>query len=775
MGNISTLQGDSSLPDSDPGLQRRMDELEIIDGIDDPAILEKCTPATEETLCETNYYENAWIMFDLGETVNLRAVQLAVFPHPLNPPMPPLPLSPNPSPPSPMSPPPPSPSPPPPLPPTMPPPRCDESELIRNATCYHNLIYSVNNGLCEDGYPYTDDTPAVSSICALGTDYGDCPARCPYAPPPSPPPPSPPPKPPPSPPTPPMPPSAPPLPPFPPPPPVAYRILHDWDQTCAEAGVTRRMDLAECNTFTVELGDWIRQYDHDNDGYNHDTATVITDSRYPCGCIVPIGATGGFSHEMYGLEQRGILSLKDNVVQYNNYCPVLTMPYGTTSLDFPPISDNINHNGYRRVCPMDSQVGVDASMWIVTPLVLDHIYCDHTTHVDPITLGATPVPITLGYVYGSYQTGSGAPSVFVDQSGGSVDYCIDGRYGPGSSSTDNLCTSDRLRRGDYFEGHWSPGAMITYVEINNREDGDGGALGAVTVWYLRAGETTWNLCALRNCDTQNEDHIYLDCVSDAPATKIRVFMAAAFDTFGVHEIRVYTGGTGAADPMTVFPNAEPSPSPDANSAASGRQRFRALESLLDAPPASPPVPPMPPHVGVGDDLPPNNGFELWYSDSSAFFGTKSRTVLRGTEARVTTLGIDLDERGDAANGRYVSLRIFHAHKRLRIDWMRVLGDSHPPPPPPLAPCSGVNSVCTACWIRAAEVSCAYRASHHGAGWPRRRRRRHRRLRHRLCRHASAYSIPAPMTTIAVSTLRVTRRQILRSRLFLHWQLWPSLD
>ena len=182
--------------------------------------------------------------------------------------------------------------------------------------------------------------------------------------------------------------AAPPSPPPPPysPAPVAYRILHEWNQTCGDLGY-RRMDVAECDEFTVQLGAWMRQYDHDGDGYNTNAANRYIDHRYPCGCILPIGGDGGFAHEMYGLEQRGIMSLRANLVDYNNYCPQTTLPYDTTSYDFPPISDNVNHNGYRRVCPIDDQTGIDASMWIVTPLQRGHIYCDHTTHVDPLTLG----------------------------------------------------------------------------------------------------------------------------------------------------------------------------------------------------------------------------------------------------------------------------------------------------------------------------------------------------------------------------------------------------
>ena len=78
-------------------------------------------------------------------------------------------------------------------------------------------------------------------------------------------------------------------------------------------------------------------------------------------------------------------------------------------------------------------------------------------------------------------------------------------------------------------------------------------------------------------------------------------------------------------------------------------------------------------MGIGDDLAPHGGFEIWYSDVSAFFGTKARTVLTGQSERTSAYAIDRTERGDLARGRYVSLRIYHPHKRLRLETMEVFG------------------------------------------------------------------------------------------------------
>ena len=111
-----------------------------------------------------------------------------------------------------------------------------------------------------------------------------------------------------------------------------------------------------------------------------------------------------------------------------------------------------------------------------------------------------------------------------------------------------------------------------------------------------------------------------------------------------------------------------------------------------APPTPPPpwlpdkVPSPPPHApqdtGIGDDLSPHGGFEIWYSDVSAFFGTKARTVLTGQQERTSAYAIDRTERGDYARGRYVTLRIYHPHKRLRLETMEVFVRNYNPRPPP---------------------------------------------------------------------------------------------
>jgi hypothetical protein len=169
------------------------------------------------------------------------------------------------------------------------------------------------------------------------------------------------------------------------------------------------------------------------------------------------------------------------------------------------------------------------------------------------------------------------------------------------------------------------------------------------------------------------------------------------DACGYDELRVWTG-SDCSSPPPPPPTPPPPPPP--------------------SPPSPPPVPPSPPppwqpglapspppyspqDTGIGDDLLPHGGFEIWYSDTSAFFGTKARTVLTGQRERTSVYAIDRTSRGDYARGRYVSLRIYHPHKRLRFETMQVYGDTgdplpSPPPPPsptPPPPCRNIGDAC----------------------------------------------------------------------------------
>ena len=71
---------------------------------------------------------------------------------------------------------------------------------------------------------------------------------------------------------------------------------------------------------------------------------------------------------------------------------------------------------------------------------------------------------------------------------------------------------------------------------------------------------------------------------------------------------------------------------------------------------------LPAEVG---DSPGVAGFELWVSETSAFFGTRAHTHFGSTNDQLV-LRSRVHQKG-----RYVTLRIFHPSKKLRIDWLRV--------------------------------------------------------------------------------------------------------
>lgn len=187
------------------------------------------------------------VVLEGTEVINI--VGPAINSPPSPPPPPPLPTRP-PWPPSP-------PQPPSPPPPPTAPPHSPTLFALATSTCSHVIggivVFLTNNNRCEDG-----GVGSVSSLCAIGTDYPDCPQRtetmppsippsppppspspppnslpCPPPLPPSPPPPHPSPTPPPKP-----PPSPPPPPPSPPPPlPPALQVCSDTCQMLTSTGV----------------------------------------------------------------------------------------------------------------------------------------------------------------------------------------------------------------------------------------------------------------------------------------------------------------------------------------------------------------------------------------------------------------------------------------------------------------------------------------------------------------------------------------------------------
>ena len=103
------------------------------------------------------------------------------------------------------------------------------------------------------------------------------------------------------------------------------------------------------------------------------------------------------------------------------------------------------------------------------------------------------------------------------------------------------------------------------------------------------------------------------------------------------------------------------------------------------------------------ELPP---FEVWYSDASAFFGARARTELRGSDRHTNNnvYGLYRDDRGDLPRARYVSLRIYEPHQRLRIDYFRVHGTAAAPQSPPSL--TGAAAAAAAAAVAAAAAAAA---------------------------------------------------------------------
>lgn len=157
------------------------DELEMLDDVSE---LEACTDAQEShTPCVARAREHPFIMFDLGEEMDIFSVEIFLMPP--APPSPPIAPSPEAPPfpsippfPSPRS---PKPNPPPPLPPSWPPVPCAE---INNNNCKSGTdglvlqILHKGNGICEDGSPTTVegvvDAEPGGQVCDYGLDVDDC-------------------------------------------------------------------------------------------------------------------------------------------------------------------------------------------------------------------------------------------------------------------------------------------------------------------------------------------------------------------------------------------------------------------------------------------------------------------------------------------------------------------------------------------------------------------------------------------------------------------------
>ena len=121
------------------------------------------------------------------------------------------------------------------------------------------------------------------------------------------------------------------------------------------------------------------------------------------------------------------------------------------------------------------------------------------------------------------------------------------------------------------------------------------------------------------------------------------------------------------------------------------------------PPSAPPPTPMPPGTAIGEGVGGTGdagaagdeehvGFELWMSHVSSQFGWRVYEQRVPTHKRVNFLRLGGAEQFGSPPfgiGLYLSLRIFHPKRKLRID--SILGHgtfatpSPPPSPPPASP------------------------------------------------------------------------------------------
>ena len=162
--------------------------------------------------------------------------------------------------------------------------------------------------------------------------------------------------------------------------------------------------------------------------------------------------------------------------------------------------------------------------------------------------------------------------------------------------------------------------------------------------------------------------------------------------------------------------------------AATRAALAAAAVAAGLAPSPPPYSPQ--DTGIGDDLLPHGGFEIWYSDTSAFFGTKARPCSLASASATSVYAIDRTSRGDYARGRYVSLRIYHPHKRLRFETMQVYGDTgdplpSPPPPPsptPPPPCRNIGDACDSLLDPFSRTTAPVAASSSASCWTLRRAR-----------------------------------------------------
>ena len=790
MATSMALPGESDAESTVPYRDRRRRHLqsedadgegaEILDASDDPAIIDACSKphpnGDELSLCETNGYENAWIMYDLGAEYDLRALRLTTYKYGVPPPSPPSP----PPPPPPPLPPPPPPSPPvPPLPPPPPlppfPPPCE----FRDGTsdCYDKLIYRANNGICEDG-----GEGSVSDVCALNTDYPDCPHRCV--------------------------------------PLERRRELHLADATYyfgLQSGTWvgniwdglpkwKTSCTATCANYGLFCYDEWQLEMSRSEALINTAFTAITGS--PCATFVTY--PGGDSSRM------------TPSTQYNDYPTECIKP---ESGDGATCDYDGGSPRYRRICACHSEVMISpppppppppspppppplmpiieagaeqsctsACLAVGKTCLYDPTIGTTDAYVVNMATAATNVQsgrevcangVTTTAAIGQSDVNYGVPNIQLQVSGGGAQWwCIYGPMQPCDVVPNNresrrLCPCETPAPSPpphppsdhfYYVAGWQ--GEPTRYQINCHTVCAQATGGTCDVYgqehiakstdemdrmfrqsnYPYASNTGCYGCSgdgtgggtcgddqynFQEIDASNAESVGAPYVLGDPDPSVTYI-----DGY-YHSTCFWSKQTASCDAVPSNPNARrlcacnhvpaepppppveppppfppPSPPPPPSASPSpppSPQPFTPLPTPPPSPPGPPPpVPPPPPppppppspspppsppsppsqpppwppglapipppltpqDTGIGDDLAPHGGFEIWYSDVSAFFGTKARTVLTGQQERTSAYAIDRTERGDYARGRYITLRIYHPHKRLRLETMEVFGALH---------------------------------------------------------------------------------------------------
>ena len=562
-----------------------------------------------------------WIMYDLGAEHDLRALRLTTYKFGVPPPAPPPP----PRPPPPRPPPSPPPSPPNPPPPPSPPPPpfpfiCIGS--IGTSDCYDKLVLRAGNGICEDG-----GEGSTSDVCAIGSDYPDCPYRCDpggdwYA------------------------------------VPSEYLVqAQGWpeDEECAEP--TLGDDASGRATIT--------------EGHTGDASSCGAACDTECACVS--------TWHIVGTEQGGRLA-RATKIRYRQV-------FSGEGNCFSILGDLTLGTQVNLANQQKATFTVERVPELYNPSVFVASHCGPNSNDGDWGAGAQQVKRAAGDDGVTWCNGDAANSgecTCANQNnwwkfcGGGDDHTSVYVTEQKRANTVNLFGLESLNGICGHYGSWRYEALEVYVLTYSEHP-------AVKCESTHEGVTEINpfpgevTAAKLGLSVQ-------ECMDACQALPASVCGGIVYGSGHSNQCSLFARESGTDVQVACEVNGfydtyvrDDVQSGDGRRMAEPADR-RELATTIPLPPPSPPRPPSPPtpphfpqDTGVGDELLPHGGFEIWYSHSSAFFGTKARTLLTGQQERTSVYAIDPTERGDYARGRYVSLRIYHPHKRLRLETMEVFG------------------------------------------------------------------------------------------------------